>query len=99
MSLAACKHSAHSAVLTFGGLRLTIYIFILLRPAPKTQSTHERALELVSGADFRRNQHFVEPEPVPGLPGPAVAPKGPKIGQNPGAGFIILPPEGLPRLG
>ena len=38
--------------LTLGGLRFIIYIFIFLRPAPKTQSTHERALELVSGADF-----------------------------------------------
>ena len=31
-----------------------------------------------------------EPEPVLELPGPAVGPKGPKIGQEPGAGFIIL---------
>ncbi len=27
---------------------------------------------------------------LPGLPGPAVGPKGPKIGQEPGAKFIIL---------
>ncbi len=31
-----------------------------------------------------------EPETVPGLPGPAVGPKGPKIGQKPEAGFIML---------
>ena len=31
-----------------------------------------------------------EPEPVPRLPGPAVGPEGPKIGQKPGAGFIVL---------
>ncbi len=33
---------------------------------------------------------FVEPEPVPRLPEPAVGPKGPKIGQKPGAKFIVL---------
>ncbi len=33
---------------------------------------------------------FFEPEPVPSLPGPAVGPKEPKIGQKPRAGFIIL---------
>ncbi len=32
---------------------------------------------------------FFEPEPVPGLPGPAVGPKGPQIDQKPGAGFTI----------
>ncbi len=32
-----------------------------------------------------------EPEPFPRLPGPAVGPKGPKIGQKPGAGIIISP--------
>ncbi len=31
-----------------------------------------------------------EPGPFPGLPRPAVGPKGPKIGQKSGAGFIIL---------
>ena len=31
-----------------------------------------------------------EPGTFPGLPGPAVGPQGPKIGQKPGAGFIIL---------
>ncbi len=33
---------------------------------------------------------FFEPGPFPGLPGPAVGPKGPKIIQKPGAGFIIV---------
>ncbi len=33
---------------------------------------------------------FFEPELVPRLRGPAVGPKGPEIGQKPGAGFIIL---------
>ncbi len=33
---------------------------------------------------------FFEPEPFPRFPGPAVGPKGPNIGQKPGAGFIIL---------
>ncbi len=32
---------------------------------------------------------FFEPRPFPGLPGPAVGPKGPKLDQKPGAGFII----------
>ncbi len=41
---------------------------------------------------------FSEPEPFPRLPGPAVGPKGPKIGQKPGARFIILPPKGLPAV-
>ena len=31
------------------GLRLVIYLDIFLRLAPKSQSTHERALEVVSG--------------------------------------------------
>ncbi len=33
---------------------------------------------------------FFEPGPFPELPGPAVGPNGPKIGQKPGAGFIML---------
>ena len=33
---------------------------------------------------------FFAPGPFPGLPGLAVGPKEPKIGQKPGAGFIIL---------
>ncbi len=33
---------------------------------------------------------FFEPGPFPELPGPAVGPKGPKIGQKSGAGFIFL---------
>ena len=33
------------------GLRLVIYLVIFLRLAPKSQSTHELALELVSGPD------------------------------------------------
>ncbi len=33
---------------------------------------------------------FCEPEPVPRLPGPAAGPKGPKLCQKHGAGFIIL---------
>ncbi len=33
---------------------------------------------------------FIEPGLFPGLPGPAVGPKGPKICQKPGAGFMIL---------
>ncbi len=32
---------------------------------------------------------LLELGPFPGLPGPAVGPKGPKIGLKPGAGFII----------
>ncbi len=38
---------------------------------------------------------FFEPEPVPGLPGPAGGPKGPKIGQKPGARLCdFIPPKG-----
>ncbi len=33
---------------------------------------------------------FVEPGLFPELPGPAVGPKGPKISQKTGAGFIML---------
>ncbi len=33
---------------------------------------------------------FLEPGSFPELPGPAVGPKGPKIGQKPDAGFIIV---------
>ncbi len=33
---------------------------------------------------------FCEPGLFPGLPGPAVGPKGPEIGRKPGAIFIIL---------
>ncbi len=36
---------------------------------------------------------FFEPGLYPRLPGPAGGPKGPKIGQKPGAGFI---PYGMP---
>ncbi len=39
-----------------------------------------------------------EPEPVPRLPGPAVGPKGPKIGQNPGPDLSFYPTQGLPGV-
>ncbi len=54
------------------------------------QSTHDRALELVSGANSWNNLHYFEPEPVPRLQGLAVGPKGQKIGQQPGAKCIVL---------
>ncbi len=38
-----------------------------------------------------------EPEPVQGLPGPAVGPKGPKYAKNPGPDLSFYPPEGLHR--
>jgi hypothetical protein len=54
-------------------------------------STHELALELVSGAVFLVQPALLfEPEPVPRLPGPAAGRKGPKIGQKPKTGFTIL---------
>jgi hypothetical protein len=60
-----------------------------LRPAPKTQSTHERALYLNSGAEFLVQPALCfEPGPFHGLPGPAASPEGPKIGQKTGAGLI-----------
>ncbi len=40
-----------------------------------------------------------EPEPVQGLPGPAMGPKRPKIGQKTGAGFIILSSPRFAQLG
>ncbi len=43
---------ARRSGLTLGSLKFIIYLFIFLRPAPKTQCTHEWALELVSGSDF-----------------------------------------------
>ncbi len=40
---------------------------------------------------FWCNLHYLfEPGPLPGLPGPTVGPKGPKIDQKPRAGFISL---------
>ena len=68
---------------------LSLYI---LAVGPKNkQSAHEGALELFSGADVWCNLHyFCEAGPFPGLPGPAMSPKEPKICQTPGAGFIML---------
>ncbi len=77
--------------LTSGGLIFILYLFIFSRPAPKTQSTHERALELVSGGNCWRNLHdFSSRSPSQGSQDPPWAPKGPKIGRKSGAGFIIL---------
>ncbi len=45
---------------------------------PKTQSAHERALRLVSMADFEFNLHYFDPEPFPGLPKSHMASKGRK---------------------
>ncbi len=35
-----------------------LYICVFSRPTPKAQSTHERALDLASGADFECNLHY-----------------------------------------
>ena len=76
---------------TLRGLKSVIYLFIFLRPAPQTQSTQERALELVPGADFQCNLHYLfRAGAVPGAPG---ACHGPEIDQQPGARFIIFFPS------
>jgi hypothetical protein len=66
--------------------------FYLFAVGPKNiRNDHEWDLDLLSGADCWCNLHyFCEPGPFPGLPGRAVGTQGPKIGQKPRAGFIIL---------
>ncbi len=63
-----------------------------LRPAPRTQSTHERALQLVPGADFWRDlQCFSSRSPSQGSRGPPRAPRGgAENRQKNGPGFITL---------
>ncbi len=70
--------------------------FLLLRPAPKTQSTHERALEVAPELIFGPTFTIFEPEPVPRLPGPDVGPQGPKVVQKLGPDLSLYPPQGLP---
>ncbi len=80
-----------------GGLIFTIYRFICLRPAPKTRSTHEWDLELVSGADFWRNLHYSSSRsPSQGSRGPPWAPRGRQSARNPGPDLSFYPPQGLP---
>jgi hypothetical protein len=76
--------------LTLGGLIFTIYVFIFLRPAPKTPSTHERALEVVSGADFWCNLLHFWAGARPKAPGARRGPQGAENRQKNVAGFIIL---------
>ena len=56
-----------------------VYVFIFLRPTPKTQITRERALQLVSGADFERTCTIFRSGSVPGPPG---ARRGPRRAEN-----------------
>ncbi len=79
--------------LTLGGLRFTVYIFIFLRPAPKTQSTHEGALELVSGADLWCNLHsFSSRSRSQGSRGPPWAPRGRKSDKSQGTDLSFYTP-------
>ncbi len=74
---------------TLRGLKFIICRFICVRSVPKTQSAYEWALELVSGADFWCNLHYLSsPGRSRGARGPPWAPRGRKWAQNPGAGFI-----------
>ncbi len=67
-------------------LRLTNFV---ARSVPKTQSTHEWDLELVSGLIFGATCTIFRAGAVPGAPGTPGGPGGPQIGQKPGAGFIM----------
>ncbi len=60
--------------LTLGGPQ--IYHFIFLRPTPKTQSTHERAVELVSGTDFGATCPIFRAGARPRTPGARRGPQG-----------------------
>ncbi len=80
--------------LTLRGFSFTIYLFIFLQPAPKTLSTHERSLELVSGADFWCNLYqFPSRRPSQGSRGPPWAPGGrkPAKNQRPDLSFYVCP--------
>ncbi len=63
----------------FRGPQIYLFSVILARSTPKSQSAHERDLELVSGADFAQRALSFESDPFPGPPGPAVCPEGPKF--------------------
>ena len=64
---------------------------------PKTQSAHERDLELVSGADFWRNLHYFSSRGRSrGSRGPPRAPRGQKSAKNQRPDLSFYPPQGLP---
>ena len=73
-------------------------LFYFCNRSRKLTSAREWDLELVSGADLLCNMHYVASRDWSrNCLGPPWAPMGPKIGQNPGAGFIILSSLSLPR--
>ncbi len=64
---------------TLRGLKFIICIFIFSRSVPKTQSTHEWDLDLVSGSDFLCNlHHFSSRGRSRGSRSPPGAPEGRK---------------------
>ena len=82
---------------TMRGLKFIIYICILLRSVPKTQSALEGDLDLVSGADFWGNQrYFLSRGRSRGSRGPPWAPRGRKSAKNPMPDLSFYPPSGLP---
>jgi hypothetical protein len=77
-----------------------MYLFMFLRPAPKTQSTtHERALEIVSGAHCWCNLHYISSRsPSQGSRRPPWASKGRLSAKKQRPDLSFYPPQGLPRL-
>ncbi len=78
--------------LALGGLTFIIYLSIFLWPAPETQSTHERTLELVSGADFGATCIVFRAGARPMAPGARRGPQGAEHWpKNPGPDLSFYP--------
>ncbi len=70
-----------------------IFLYFV-RPTPKTQTTNERALDLVSEADLECSLHMFRSGSVPGARrGERRAESRPK---HPGPDLFVYPPSGLP---
>ncbi len=67
--------------------------FCLFAVGPKNAKCPRMGLRIgLRGGFVAQPALFFEPGPFPGLPGPAVGPKGPKIGLNPGLDLSFYPP-------
>ncbi len=75
---------------TYRGLKYIIYVFYIFAVGPKNAKCPRMGRIIGLRRCFLVQPELLfEPGPFPELPGPAVGPKGPKIDQKPGAGFII----------
>ncbi len=85
-----------SSGLTVVDLRITIYILNLLRPAPKAQSAHEGALDLVSGLTLRNLYYVSTRIRCRGFRGPPCPRKAENLPKNQSRISVFIFPEVCP---